>query len=358
MRIWLDFVPSHSSWRHPAFQAASRDRSAPTYSWFTFDEWPHTYRNFMQSARYLPSFNTQDPGARAHLVEAARFWLREFDVDGYRLDHAIAPGMDFWVALRTAAEAVKRDVVLVGEATDTPDCLRRYRGKLHGVLDFPLARALRLAFGAGAWGPGRLDHFLGAYERYMAAGPGRVSFLDNHDMDRFLWVAGNETRRLKMAAVCQFTLDATPVVYYGTEIGMTQMRGGAELGHGGDAEARRDMSWDEREWDRDILAFYRSLIRLRREEPGLREGARETVHLDAGAGTYAYVRAPEAGSGGYTVLAAFNMSEEERTIRVSSLGGTGEPVSLLTTGSEPRLQSTTDGVSVTLAPMSAAIVGL
>jgi glycosidase len=118
------------------------------------------------------------------------------------------------------------------------------------------------------------------------------------------------------------------------------------------------MSWDEREWDRDILAFYRSLIRLRREEPGLREGARETVHLDAGAGTYAYVRAPEAGSGGYTVLAAFNMSEEERTIRVSSLGGTGEPVSLLTTGSEPRLQSTTDGVSVTLAPMSAAIVGL
>ncbi|HEX6510490.1 MAG TPA: alpha-amylase family glycosyl hydrolase [Chloroflexota bacterium] len=353
MRVWLDFVPSHSSWRHPAFEAARRDRSAPTFSWFTFDEWPDSYRSFMQAARYLPSLNTNDPGARGHLVDAASYWLREFAVDGYRLDHAIAPSMDFWVALRAAAQAVKADVVLVGEATDTPDSLRRYRGKLHGILDFPLANALRLAFGAQAWSVDRLDQFLETYERYMAQGPGRVSFLDNHDMDRFLWVAGNDERRLTMAAVCQFTLDATPVIYYGTEIGMTQLSGSGQLGFGGDAEARRDMPWDRNAWDQELLAFYRRLIHLRRDEPGLHSGDRRTVHLDSEVATYAYLRTPPEGS---RILTAFNMSEEERVVRVHLPDEPDQPDCLITTGAAPELRVSRQGLEIGLAPMTAAIL--
>ena len=51
---------------------------------------------------------------------------------------AIVPGMDFWVALRVATSEANSESILFGEATDTPESLRRYRGRLHGVLDFPL----------------------------------------------------------------------------------------------------------------------------------------------------------------------------------------------------------------------------
>jgi len=359
MRIWLDFVPVHSSWRHPAFQAAQENRSAPTYSWYTFDDWPDTYRNFMQSSHYLPSLNTNDPGARAHLMDAAVYWLQEFDVDGYRLDHVIAAGMDFWVALRGATEAAKRDVVLVGEATDTPDCLRRYRGRLHGILDFPLARALRLTFGAGLWGLGQLDAFLSAYQRYMEDGPGTVSFLDNHDMDRFLWVAGNNTARLKLAAICQFSLRATPVVYYGTEIGMTQHEGAAKLGFGGDAEARADMSWDRNTWDIELFAFYKALIALRRTEPALHDGNRETVHLDLPGNTYAYLLTPaQDRTDAPSLLVAYNLSSESQRFGMNLPTPAKEAACLLATGTEPGATATASGLQLTLAPLSAAILRL
>jgi cyclomaltodextrinase / maltogenic alpha-amylase / neopullulanase len=316
IRVWLDYVPSHCSWRHPAFQMAQSAQDTPTYPWFTFNRWPDDYRSFLQVAKYLPSFDTSDPGARQYLLDAARFWLREVGIDGFRLDHAIAPSFDFWVAFRAATEAVNPEVVNVGEATDTPDCLRRYRGHLHGVLDFPLARALRLTFGTGAWSVAKLDSFLASYERFMADGPGRVSFLDNHDMDRFLWLAGNDVDRLKSAALCQFTLAATPVVYYGTEIGATQTAGKDQPGSGGDAQARGDMPWDRAQWNEDLLAFYRALIALRRDHAALQHGARVLVHLDAAAGTYGYLRTPGDGREpmGGDVAVFFNLSDTERTV--------------------------------------------
>jgi cyclomaltodextrinase len=353
MRIWLDFVPAHTSWRHPAFQAAQQVQASETYSWFTFDEWPNRYRNFLQMSRYLPSINTDDPGARSHLIDAASYWLREFDVDGYRLDHVIAIGMDFWVALRTAAEAVKEEVVLVGEATDTPDCLRRYRGKLHGILDFPLTRALRLAFGTGAWNVGQLDGFLTNYDAYMADGPGRVSFLDNHDMDRFLWIAGNDLRRLKMAALCQFTLSATPVIYYGTEIGMTQHNASSEMGFGGDAEARRDMIWHSDEWNHDLFNFYRALIQLRGDEPAVRRGRRTCLHLNTQDGTYAYLLSPPSGQ---RLVALFNLSEEERVVPVRLPSGGDGPACLLSTGLPPTIAASEETIRITLAPMTASVL--
>lgn len=313
IRLLLDYVPSHCSWRHPAFELARLDREAPTASWFTFNAWPDDYRSFLQVSRHLPSFDTQDPGARQYLVDAAVFWLREIGVDGFRLDHAIQPSFDFWVAFRVAMENARPDVFLAGEVTDTPDCIRRYRGRLHGVLDFPLTRALRSTFGAGMWSVATLESFLTAYELYMRDGPGRVSFLDNHDMDRFLWVAGNDIQRLKLAALCQFTLPVPPVVYYGTEVGMTQEVGSREAGFGGDAHARGTMPWDPRAWNSELHAYYRSLIRLRRERPELRRGTRETVHLDAAAGTLGY-RLTDGSGGGGTSVVLFNTGNEERDL--------------------------------------------
>ncbi|MGI8549724.1 MAG: alpha-amylase family glycosyl hydrolase, partial [Dehalococcoidia bacterium] len=280
MRVILDFVPAHCSWKHPAFLQAQASDAASTASWFTFAERPDRYRMFLGSSPSLPSIDAQDPGARAYLIESAVQWLTTYDVDGFRIDHAIGVGMDFYVALRAAMRAAKPDSFTVGEVTDTPDCLRRYRNRLDAILDFPLAQALRLTFARQEWGVADLCAFLDAYERYMEAGPGRLSFLDNHDMNRFLFVAGNRVERLKLAALCQFTLAPTPVMYFGTEIGLSQERDIDASGFGGDAEARRDMPWDTARWDEDLRTFYRSLVALRIDYRVLRDGVRRTIHVD------------------------------------------------------------------------------
>ena len=357
LRVLLDFVPSHCSWHHPAFTAAQQDAAAPTAGWFTFEEWPHRYRNFMNLVPSLPSFNTDDPTARAHIIDSAVRWLRDYGVDGFRLDHASGLSMDFWVAFRDATRAVAPDVVTIGEVTDTPDALRRFRGRLDSILDFRLALALRSTFGTDHWDVGRLDAFLTAHERYLATGPGQVSFLDNHDMNRFLFVAGGRVARLKLAALCQFTLAAVPTIYYGTEIGLSQ-RDDVSEGYGGDAEARRDMPWDTRLWDRDLLTFYRALIRLRRDRIAVRRGERRTIHLDVAAGTYAYTRALTAANGGPSdvILVVFNLGETAHTMALT-LPGHGAYTCLLSVGIPPLIRREGDRTVVTLEPGTGTVVG-
>ncbi|MFL5735595.1 MAG: alpha-amylase family glycosyl hydrolase, partial [Chloroflexia bacterium] len=310
IRIVLDFVPSHGSAKHPAFLAAQRDPKAESSSWFTFYEWPNRYRSFLDVSHSLPSFNTEDPGAREYLIGSATYWMREFGVDGYRIDHTIGPSMDFWVALRKATDAVDPESILFGEATDTPDSLRRYRGRLHGIIDFPLARALRHVFALRDWDVARFAGYLDSYEQYMQSGPGRVSFLDNHDMNRFLFLSGNDINRLKLAALCQFTLEGTPIIYYGTEIGMIHEHAIEGRGFGGDAQVRADMPWNQALWSDDLLAFYRALIRFRREHPVLVSGSRRTVYLDQKGDLFGYVRgATGSGLASGDLLVLLNLSD-------------------------------------------------
>lgn len=290
IRVILDFVPCHLSDRHPAFLDAKENRESEYADWFVFYKWPGEYRSFLEMAPSLVSLNTQSTGAREHIKAAARFWIEQCDVDGFRLDHVIGHGMDFWCDLQRDLERVKNDVVTVGEATDTGDALVRYAGRISSIMDFPLARALRLTFGARTWKPTQFEAFLGNYERYMADGPDRASFLDNHDMERFLFVADQNAAALARALLCMFTLAPTPVLYYGTEIGMTEHDSFENAEAGGDAQARQDMIWDESRWNQELLTTTRALTTLRKRHPTLRGGRREMRGVDDATGLYHYAR--------------------------------------------------------------------
>lgn len=321
----MDFVPSHVSWHHPAFLRAQQDQHADTASWFTFYQHPNRYRTFLDLARFLPSLNTNDPGARKHLIDSAVRWLTEYGISGFRLDHVIGPSMDFWVAFRRATKEARPDSFTVGEATDTPDSLRRYRQRLDSILDFPLARALRSTFALGSWSVLDLERFLMAYEGFMECGPDRVSFLDNHDMDRFLFVAENDVERLKMAALCQFSLSPVPAIYYGTEIGLKQERPSSDSSAGGDAQVRSNMIWDKTQWNHDLLAFYRKLTKIRHENRVLRSGIRRALHVDEGHNTYAYIRefdrldSPRDVIAQACIAAVYNLGEIPRQIALPDI---------------------------------------
>ncbi len=275
IRVILDFVPSHVSADMPEFIAAQRDPEADSTSWFWFDEWPDRYRCFLGVARSLVSLNGQADGARDHLIDAAKFWVSDIGFDGLRLDHAIGLGSDFWAMFSSALETAKPDVALFGEVTDTAPALLRFDNQLQAILDFPLANAIRTRIGHGDGSARELGEFLRAHDGYMGSGPDRVTFIDNHDMNRFLFEAAGDRDRLRLGLLCLLTLPHTPVLYYGTEIGLSQTADKEAGGFGGDHVLRPAMPWDESRWDRELLEFTRNLIGARTHHEVLRRGTLE-----------------------------------------------------------------------------------
>jgi cyclomaltodextrinase len=276
IRVLLDFVCNHVSDQHPIFQKALADPHSRYRNWFTFDDSEIGYRAFFGVAD-MPQVNVANPEARAWLIDAARYWLREFDVDGYRLDYANGPGPDFWTEFWTACKAEKPDCLCFGEIIDASNVQRTYQGRLDGCLNFFVADALRRTFALGRWSEAHMHRFLDRHLRFFSfdsalrlrSGQAQnrpsdflmPTFLDNHDMDRFLFLAGGDKEALRRAAAVQMRLPCPPIIYYGTEVGLNQAVS-IQAGQGMHVN-RLPMLWGD-EQDRDLLADYRRLIRERR----------------------------------------------------------------------------------------------
>jgi glycosidase len=293
MRVLLDYIANHFSNEHPVFQEALRDPSSPCRDWFTFTSYPDTYVSFF-GVHTLPQLNCDHQGARKFMIDPAVHWLAQ-GIDGFRLDYTLGPSHSFWTDFRAATRAARADSATLGEAVDTAEVLRSYTGRMDGCLDFLLLQAVRLFFAFGELRASQFNTFL---QRHLAAfPPGLVmpSFLDNHDMNRFLWVARGDTRRLKLAALCQYTLPHPPIIYYGTEVGLSQALDVRHAdGSGHPEESRLPMIWDA-EQDGDLLAFYRRLGALRRETAAVWREPRRTAMLDDAAGLLGYAcGAPDA----------------------------------------------------------------
>jgi cyclomaltodextrinase / maltogenic alpha-amylase / neopullulanase len=277
IRVLLDFVPNHWSREHPTFRAAASDRNSPYYDWYSFKRWPDSYESFF-GHRPMPRINYANGDARRHVLDAVRFWL-DRGVDGYRVDYALGPDEDFWADFRVATQGAWT----FGEVVETPATQLAFAGLLDGCLDFGLLEGLRATFAHGGWNAARFAAFLDAHEEYFPPSYSRPSFLDNHDMNRFLWSAGGSVERLKLAALCQFTLSGPPVIYYGTEVGLSQREDIRKAGLGGDKHARLPMLWGD-DQDAELFEYYRSLAALWRS---LGDAPRRTLHADAARFAYA-----------------------------------------------------------------------
>ncbi len=310
LRVLLDFVANHWSHTHATFQSALSDPHSPYHDWYTWRHWPDDYETYLD-VRTLPKLNLKRGGeARAYLLECAAYWLQQ-GVDGYRLDHANGPSHDFWIDFRRACRAVKPDCWVFGEIIHSAETQLTYAGRLDGTLDFLLASALRDTFAQNQWNLAEFEAFLSAHEAYFPEDFSRPAFLDNHDMNRFLFLSDGNTTKLKLAALVMFTLAAPPIVYYGTEVGVTQERPIHQGEHGIFEEARQPMKWGG-DQDTALHDYFRRLIALRQRHPVLQSGSRRVLHLDAAAGTYAYVREGD----GECVVVAVNLSSQTRVLRL------------------------------------------
>lgn len=260
MRILLDLACNHISNQHPIFRAALGDPNNPCRDWFTFDDSENGYKSFFGVAT-MPEVNLSNPETRAWMINIACRWLRDFDVDGYRLDYANGPGPDFWSFFYAACKQAKPDCLLFGEIIDVPSKTIQYQGRLDGCLDFQVNDALRRTFGWKSWSEKQFHAFLQHHYNYFPGNFVMPTFLDNHDMDRFSFIVDNDRETLKKAAKAQMMLPGLPVIYYGTEVGLRQRK---STRNGGLHLCREPMVWGN-EQDADLLSFYQQIIQDRRK---------------------------------------------------------------------------------------------
>lgn len=325
IRILMDFVPNHWSNQHPNFIEATHDQNSPYTKWYTFEKWPQEYKTFF-GVKNLPQINLRYAPAREHVLEAAKYWL-DFGVDGFRVDYCIGPSPDFYADFRRITRTTKPDSWTFGEAVDPPDSQLAFEGGMDGTLDFMLLEGLRKTFAFGKWNARQFAEFLDRHEAYFPASFSRPSFLDNHDMNRFLWVAHNDIQKLKLAALCQFTLIGAPVIYYGTEIGLSQPKDVMQNGRAIHEEARMPMLWGD-DQNKELLEFYRALINIRKNESALTQGTRETIFVTDEVIAY---RRVENGS---SILCVMNISDKASDLELDI----PESNLLLGTNSECRIQ--------------------
>ncbi len=311
MFLILDFVANHWSEEHPSFKEACLDQNSPYYDWYRWQKWPEEYDCYF-GVKDLPEINLNHPAARQHVLDAAVYWLKQ-GVDGYRLDHAAGPPPDFWADFYTVCRSVNPACWLFGEIPADAPAQQNMARVNHVPLDFLLNRAFRETFAIQRWNLGQFVSFLHGQLLCFSGQSGPV-FLDNHDMNRFLFACGDEIERLKQAAFLLFTLPNPPILYYGTEFGMTQDNPvHARPSDFGTFEmARFPIDWQQPR--HELFSFFRQLFQLRKDWFGFWTGERRFEIL--GADGTCLVENVILGS--QSVQLAVNLGVDSQTVPVDS----------------------------------------
>ncbi len=273
MYVILDGVFNHTSTNFFAFRDLKEKEGQSKYrDWYYVKSFPLTaepgekpsYKTFSYVGG-MPKLNLRNKETADFVIDVALYWIRECDIDGWRLDVGDEIHHGFWKRFRREVKAVKPQALIVGE-------IWHYAGDfLEGdewdsVMNYPFCHAVRGLLAEGGKGPsqflGDLSFLRGNLHRDVE---GYLwNFIGTHDTARFLYAAGGDTGKQRLAAALQLLLPGMPMVYYGDEVGMA---GASAL------DCRGGMLWEESRQNKEMLAWYRRLIRLRHEEPVLTEGA-------------------------------------------------------------------------------------
>jgi len=233
----------------------------------------------------LDDLNTENETVIEALKDSFRFWV-DLGVDGYRIDTAIYVDDEFWNRflkdedgiIPYAAEAGQEDFLVYGEAWVTPPPYDNEAEKQIGgyfelgynsMLDFPLMSEINRVFKEGK--PTDFLRYRLEQREEFFGGRNMVTFIDNHDMNRFL--KGAKVLDLMQALGLIFTIPGIPVIYYGTEQGFTESR--ASMFAGG-----YYTQTDQYDTENELYKYIQELTALRREYEAFRNGQVKVLYSD------------------------------------------------------------------------------
>lgn len=254
MKVIIDIVANHTAWdsvmmKDPDFY--TRNEKGKIVS--PVEDWTD-----------VADLNYDNPKTRRYMTEMLKFWIRDFDLDGFRCDVAGMVPTDFWEEVRTELEAIKPDIAMLAEAHQ-PDLLVK-------AFDFdyswPLLHSMNKIVADGA--PASLLRSEWESERaQFPRGSLHMRFTDDHDELRALGRLGE--RAALASAAFTLTLDGVPLIYNGMEVGDTAESGAPALFE------RVPITWAMSERRPEVARFFSKMIALRNRIETLRVG--ETVWL-------------------------------------------------------------------------------
>ncbi|MCL1965390.1 MAG: glycoside hydrolase family 13 protein [Firmicutes bacterium] len=311
IRVIIDGVFNHCGWRFFAFEDVVKNGKKSKYwDWFYQLEEPvirpddeETYPNYVCFGyeRKMPKIALDNPETRGYFLSVGEHWVKEYDIDGWRLDVASEVNDGFWRAFRRTVKTVKPDCLLIGEIWESaPHWLDGTM--FDSAMNYDFRKHLRRFFAERSISAAAFDgRVAGMRMRYREPFPyAQLNLLDSHDVSRFFSLCGGDECRMRLAVVFQMTAIGMPCVFYGDELGI---QGICEL------EYRQPMPWGEGE-SRPLRELYTKLIKLRNQSIALRRGNCETLECDGG--FYAFKRAFED----ETVRVYINNADESRVVGI------------------------------------------
>jgi cyclomaltodextrinase len=249
MRVILDMVADHTSWdsvmmAHPEFY--THDEAGKIVS-------PHGWSD-------VAGLNYDNPALRKYMMEVFVYWLKMFQLDGFRCDAAAYVPTRFWEELRPALDAVNPNVLMLAEASK-PELMTKAFD-----LDYawPMLATLNevLEYGSPA---SSVQATWMQQARLFPEGAEHMLISDDHDERRGIVRYGE--RGALAASALVFTLPGVPMLYNGMEVGDATPSGAPAL------FSKLTIDWSAAQQERAYPAFYHALIQLRAGSPALRHGS-------------------------------------------------------------------------------------
>jgi glycosidase len=280
MKVIIDIVANHTSWDSVMMK------------------WPDFYEHDAKGQITYPhdwsdvaELNYGNPKLRQYMTDMLKYWIREFDLDGFRCDVAEEVPTDFWENARAELDKIKPDIVMLAEGHKAELLLKAfdfdYSWPLHSVLTDALQGRKNASELRAAW-----EKEFGEWPR----GSLHMRFSDNHDERRAIARFGEPAALAASALV--FTLDGVPMLYNGMEAGDTTESGAPALFE------RLPIFWPIAQRRPEFPRFYKQMMALRRGSVALRGGAVEWLSNSDESRVLTYVRRAE----GEELLVAINLS--------------------------------------------------
>ncbi|MFA7076133.1 MAG: glycoside hydrolase family 13 protein [Candidatus Izemoplasmatales bacterium] len=240
MRVILDAVYNHCSSSHPFFQDLLKNQDKSIYrNWFKVENYPVSieegnYENFANQVPTMPKFNTANIEVIEYFVNQALYWVKELNIDGYRLDVSDEVSHMFWKTFYQRLTKLNPELIIIGEIwnhstkwlsnvemhTSTNYKLRQ------NIIDFVNGNQSSKEF-IEKYNENK-SRYLTPYYTYL------ISLVGSHDTIRLKTLLNNDLIH-HLSLRLMLMLEGIPLIYYGDEIGME----GDD-----DPDNRRAMKWD------------------------------------------------------------------------------------------------------------------
>ncbi|HFP8445798.1 TPA: glycoside hydrolase family 13 protein [Enterococcus faecium] len=272
IRIMFDAVFNHMGVHSPQWQDVLKNGEKSIYKdWFhirffpvdsyQMTDLPETAENIPYDTfaftPFMPKLNTANPEVQKYLLDIATYWIKEFDIDGWRLDVANEVDHHFWKKFREAVTEIKPDIYILGEIWHSSQAWLQ-GDEFHAVMNYAFTDSIKDYFAkkkiTASQMVSGMNHQQMLYRDQV--NEGTFNLLDSHDTARILTLCQGNKELMKSVMAFMFLQKGSPCIYYGTEIGMT----GED-----DPDYRKCMIWEKEEQDLELFGFIKELVSLRKQ---------------------------------------------------------------------------------------------